>query len=95
MWNEIRSNVVRYAGAAGTVTVPPGGHVLQIIAHGANAGATVQIFNDAAAVPIGNANAYWTYRPQHLVTTAQATSNTIVFASTAMYLVEVALPAGA
>ena len=94
MWNEIRSNVVRYAGVAGTVTVPPGGHVLQIIAHSSNASATVQIFG-GTAVPLPNVNAYFHYQPQHLSTTAQATSNTIVFTLTQSYFVEVALPVGA
>ena len=95
MWNEIVSNVVRYSGVSGTVTLPPGAHVLQIIAHGANANATVQIFADAAPITIKNVNAYFVYRPQHLVTTAQVANNTIVFTSTDMYMVEVSLPAGA
>lgn len=95
MWNEIRSNVKRYSGIDGTVTIPPGAHVLQIIAHGSNANATIQIFNDAAAITIKNVASYFTYRPQHLVTTAQVANNTIVFTSTDMYLVEVALPVGA
>lgn len=95
MWNEIVSNVVRYNGTSGTVTVPPGGHVLQIIAHGSNANATVQIFDDAAPVTIKNVNAYFVYRPQHLITTAHTNAQTIVFTSTDMYMVEVALPAGA
>ena len=93
MWNEIRANVVRYAGAAGTVTVPPGGHVLQIIAHSSNASATVAIFG-GTAIPLPNVNTYWHYQPQHLSTTAQAASNTIVFALTQSYFVEVALPVG-
>lgn len=95
MWNEIRSNVVRYNGTSGTVTVPPGGHVLQIIAHGSNANATVQIFDDAAPVTIKNVNAYFVYRPQHLTTTAHIGAQNIVFTSTDMYMVEVALPVGA
>ena len=94
MWNEIRSNVVRYAGTSGTVTVPPGGHVLQIIAHSSNASGTVVIFG-GTAIPLPNVNSYWRYQPQHLVTTAQATNNTIVFTLTQSYLVEVALPVGA
>lgn len=95
MWNEIVSNVKRYSDMAGTVTLPPGAHVLQIIAHGANANAKIQIFNDASAIPISNIAGFFVYRPQHLVTTAQVANNTIVFTDTAMYLVEVALPAGA
>jgi hypothetical protein len=94
MWNEIRANVVRYAGAAGSVTIPPGGHVLQIIAHSSNALGTVTIFG-GTAIPLPNVNSYWTYQPQHLSTTAQATGNTIVFALTQSYFVEVAVPAGA
>ena len=95
MWNEIVSNVVRYSGVSGTVTIPPGGHVLQIIAHGGNAGATVQIFDDANPITIKNVNAYFVYRPQHLVTTAHIGAQSIVFTSTDMYMVEVAVPVGA
>jgi len=95
MWNEIVSNVKRYAGTSGTVTLPPGAHVLQIIAHGSGGGSTIQIFNDASAIPIDNVNSYFVYRPQHLVTTAQASNNTIVFTNTVLYMIEVALPAGA
>ena len=94
MWNEIRANVVRYAGAAGSVTIPPGGHVLQIIAHSSNALGTVAIFG-GTPVPLPNVAAYWRYQPQHLSTTAQASGNAIVFTLTDSYLVEVAVPAGA
>lgn len=94
MWNEIRANVVRYSGTSGTVTVPPGGHVLQIIAHSSNALGTVAIFGEAP-IPLPNVNAYWRYQPQHLSTTAQAASNTIAFTLTQSYFVEVAVPAGA
>lgn len=94
MWNEIRANVVQYAGAAGSVTIPPGGHVLQIIAHSSNALGTVAILG-GTAIPLPNVAAYWRYQPQHLSTTAQATGNTIVFTLTDSYLVEVAVPAGA
>ena len=47
------------------------------------------------AIPLPNVNSYWTYQPQHLSTTAQATNNTIVFTLTQSYMVEVALPVGA
>lgn len=95
MWHEIRSNVIRYSGSSGTVTLTPGAIVLQIIAHGQTPGATVQIFNDAAALQISNPSAYFVYRPQHLNTTADVASNTIVFTNTQMYMVEVAVPTGA
>lgn len=73
---------------------PPGGHVLQIIAHSSNALGTVAIFG-GTPIPLPNVNSYWRYQPQHLITTAQAASNTIVFTLTQSYLVEVAVPAGA
>ena len=90
MWNEINGNVLRYAGAAATVTINNGGKLLQIVAHATSAG-TVQ-FTDGTksgtiTVPIP-AGTWFVYDPKHKGCVIPA-GGTIVFSSTDSYLVEI------
>jgi len=97
MWDEIRGQVKRWAGASGTVTLPPNAIIISIIAH-ASAGGASCAFNDGAGgtatVPVPN-GAWFAYDPKHKNNAVNATSNTIVFTATDSYLVEAVIPLGA
>jgi hypothetical protein len=96
MWSEIVGNVKRFAGSSGTVTIPAGGHVINITAHCTSAG-TVAFWDGVGGtvtVPVP-ASTWFVYDPKHLSTTANALAgNSIVFTTTDSYLVEVVLPSG-
>ena len=100
MWHDSpRGQTIRYAGASGTVTVSPGGHVLSIYAHATSAGSITMWNGDQAGgtitIPIP-ANTTFRYDPKHLNCTAQKDSGdtSITFATTDQYLVEVSYPTG-
>lgn len=99
MWQEVRGQTIRYAGASGTVTVSPGGHVLSIRAH-ATSVASINMWNGdqqggVITIPVP-AGTYFVYDPKHLNMTAQNTARDteIIFASTDQFLVEVSYPNG-
>ena len=74
------------SGSAGTVTLPEGSVLLQIVATGAS-GAKVKIFG-GSDIPLPSTLAY-TFRFLHrLFTAPKPTNNTIVFTSTTSYFVE-------
>jgi hypothetical protein len=87
MWHELNGTVGYAAGAAGTVTVPEGACVTQIIAH-STAGGTVSIFG-GNNIPLISAAASWIWRPHHTLWQANsANGQSIVFTGTDSYYVE-------
>lgn len=77
-----------------TVTLPPGAHLLNLQAHGASGGGSVQIYGGATVPLPATLTAYFVYSPQDLYMTAQTGANTIVFTNVDVYFVEFATPLG-
>lgn len=76
------------AGAAGTVNVPAGAVVLQIIAHASAGAATVQLFG-GTPIPIVNGAPPTQIRFHHTLWQANSLNGTaIVFTNTDSYFVE-------
>lgn len=87
MWYGLRGPVKRFSGTSGTVTLPSGAKLLRIRAHATAAG-TVQIFDDAADIPLPVSSGWFELDYFHTSTTAPDGTPTIVFTSTDSYLVE-------
>lgn len=92
MWAELRGKWNYAAGANGTVTVPKGASVLQIIVEGA-ATATVTIFG-GAAIPCAS-TAPRAFRFNHLLAESKTGATDIVFSgAVTSYFVEWTEPQG-
>ena len=87
-WYSLRGPVKRASGAFGTVTIPVDASILRIRAFCGVSAASVQIFNDAAAVPLPASSGWFAIDYEHTNVKAPVGSNTIVFTSTTSYLVE-------
>lgn len=100
MWQDVRSQTVRYAGVSGTVTISPGGHVLSITAHATSAGSITfwdgKGTGGTISIPIPAGADWFRYDPKHLNATADTKGGdaSITFNTTDSYLVEVAYPTG-
>lgn len=85
MWRELCGTWVQAAGASGTVTLPAGATLLQVVAVDTGGGGSVAIFG-GTAIPI-TAAVPLNLRFNHTLAVAGATP-TIVFTGTDSYFVE-------
>jgi len=89
---DVRGTWGYAAGTSGTVIVPAGATVLQIVVHATAASATATIFNGASVPVIAGANPVTITFPHGLLAagnnTAVAGSQNIVFTGTDQFFVE-------
>ena len=85
MWRELNGHYAYAAGASGTVTLPEGAAVIQILAYSV-AGGTVTIFGGTAIPVVANSGFVLAYN--HTLNVAPSSNKTIVFTATDSYFVE-------
>lgn len=78
------------AGASGTVTLPEGAVVLQIVAY-STAGGTIAIFG-GTAIPVIATTQFSRHPVEPSLMVAKQSANTIVFTTTTSYYVEYLYP---
>lgn len=84
----MQGKFIYYAGAAGTVTLPAGATVKQIIAH-SSAGGTVTIFGGTAVPVIAGTGVAFRFNHDNAVAAETSSGGaTIVFSGTDSYYVE-------
>ena len=86
-WYGLRGPVVRQSGTNGTVTLPAGSKLLRVRTYAVSAG-SVRIFDDAASITLPANSGWFVLDYEHTNVVAPTSAPTIVFASTASYLVE-------
>lgn len=89
MWNELRGKWTYKAGASGTVTLPKGAAILQIVTEGAGA-ATCTIFG-GDAIPCTSA-APKRLAFNHLTALSKPGAQDVVFTGTVSYFIEYTEP---
>ncbi len=90
MWRELTGTWTYAAGASGTVTLPDGAFILQIVAHSSGS-ASVAILGGTAVPLISGSGTRLQFF--HTMVKAQGTNNTVVFTSTDSYFIEYVVPA--
>lgn len=86
MWRELVGTWVQAAGSSGTVTLPKGGILLQIVAVDTGGGGSVAIFG-GTAIPL-TAAVPLSLRFNHTLAQAPTADQTVVFTGTDSYFVE-------
>lgn len=92
MYDELQGTWTYQAGASGTVTIPVGARILQIVVHSSSASGSVAMWGGTAIPVLSGETA--TFRFLHDLNLAPTAADTIVFTSTDSYFVEYLLKPG-
>lgn len=86
MWNDLVGTWAYASGSSGTVTVPVGARIVQVMSH-STAGGTITMFG-GSSIPVVAGVGFSMYFMHSLNTSQKSPNNTIVFTSTDIYYVE-------